>query len=114
VRSRGVGRTIKGVDGGTASWRRSSGNEVDGDDGRRVRIGVGEAVVSDNGNKEERPRGMSRRISSWEAYRGIHDTSLIDPRPHPGPRNNILDRLERTGRPNTQLTISFDHICGDE
>jgi hypothetical protein len=64
VRSRGVGRTIRGVDGGTASWRRSSGNEVDGDDGRRVRIGVGEAVVSDNGNNEERPRGMSRRIST--------------------------------------------------
>jgi hypothetical protein len=29
-----------------------------------VRIGVGEAVDSDNGNKEESPRGMSRRIST--------------------------------------------------
>jgi hypothetical protein len=64
VRSRGVGKMIRGVDGGTASWSRRSGNEVDGDDGRRVRIGVGEAVDSDNGNKEESPRGMSRRIST--------------------------------------------------
>jgi hypothetical protein len=55
---------IRGVDGGTASCRRSSGSEVDGDDGRRVNIGVGEAVVSDKGNKEERPRGISRRIST--------------------------------------------------
>jgi hypothetical protein len=55
---------IRGVDGGTASWRRRSGNEVDGDDGRRVKIGVGEEVDSDNGNKEARPRGIRRRIST--------------------------------------------------
>jgi len=67
---------IRGVDGGTASWRRRSGNEVDGDDGRRVRIGVGEEVDSDRGNKEERPRGMSRRIStsaSSVSYLSAHD-----------------------------------------
>ena len=67
---------IRGVDGGTASWSRSSGNEVEGEDGRRVRIGVGEEVDSDRGNKEERPRGMSRRIStsaSSVSYLSAHD-----------------------------------------
>jgi len=67
---------IRGVDGGTASWRRRSGNEVDGDDGRRVRIGVGVDVDSDNGNREDRPRGMSRRISisaSSVNYLSAHD-----------------------------------------
>jgi hypothetical protein len=78
VRSRGVGRTIKGVDGGTASWRRSSGNEVDGDDGRRVRIGVGEAVDSDNGNNEERPRGMSRRISTSASSVSYLSAHIVD------------------------------------
>jgi len=80
VRSRGVGRTIRGVDGGTASWSRRSGNEVEGDDGRRVRMGVGEEVDSDKGNKEERPRGMSRRIStraSSVSYLSAHKVDLL-------------------------------------
>lgn len=62
--SRGAGKTIRGVDGGTASWRRRSGKDVDGDDGRSVRIGVGDEVDSDKGNKEARPRGIKRRIST--------------------------------------------------
>jgi len=37
---------------------------VDGDDGRRVKIGVGEEADSDKGNKEARPKGISRRIST--------------------------------------------------
>jgi hypothetical protein len=72
---------IRGVDGGAASWSRRSGNEVDGDDGRRVRIGVGEAVDSDSGNKEERPRGMSRRISTSASsvnYLSAHDLDGLE------------------------------------
>ena len=116
---------IKGLEGGTASWSRRRGNEVDGDVGSRVKIGVGEAVDSDKGNREARPRGMSRRISTsassvnflsadmscmtraWKAYRSIHNTSLIDPRPHSRSRYNILDRFECTRRPKTQLDISI-------
>jgi hypothetical protein len=78
VRSWGVGKMIRGVDGGTASWRRRSGNEVDGDDGRRVRIGVGEEVDSDNGNKEERPRGMSRRISTSASSVSYLSAHIVD------------------------------------
>jgi hypothetical protein len=37
---------------------------VDGDDGRSVRIGVGEDVDSDKGNKEARPSGIRRKISA--------------------------------------------------
>ena len=72
---------IRGVDGGTASCRRRSGNEVDGDDGRRARIGVGEEVDSDNGNREERPRGMSRRISTSASsvnYLSAHDLDRLE------------------------------------
>lgn len=78
MRSRGVGRTIRGVEGGTASWSKSSGNEVDGDDGRSVRIGVGEEVDSDTGNKEERPRGMRRRISTSASSVSCLSAHIVD------------------------------------
>ena len=50
-----MGRTTSGVEGGTASCRSNSGNEVDGEDGRSVSIGVGEDVDSDKGKREASP-----------------------------------------------------------
>jgi len=64
LKSFGVGRTTSGVEGGTASWRSRRGKEVDGEEGSRVSIGVGEDAESDNGNKEARPSGTRRMISA--------------------------------------------------
>lgn len=59
-----MGRTTSGVEGGTASCRSNSGNEVDGEDGRSVSIGVGDDVDSDKGKREASPRGIKRMISA--------------------------------------------------
>jgi hypothetical protein len=64
LKSFGVGKTTSGVEGGTASWRSRRGKDVDGEEGKRVIIGVGEDVESDNGNNEASPSGTRRMISA--------------------------------------------------
>lgn len=67
MRSCGEGKTIRGEGGDEDNERRRRGSEVDGEGGRRTRMGRGlDEVVERCGKRDVRPNGK-RRVNSDSA-----------------------------------------------